>query len=112
MFRGVKGGSRPSPTVKKIRANARIFLFHTLFQCGGTEGCQVYPVHAVFGGEDEGFWQVVAGNHLAVLFAFLQKFPGPPGGGGIVQIKDADDGPVPYRHVITNIQVHFPPIPS
>ena len=57
---------------------------------------------SVFAGQHKGFGQIVAGHHLALLLAFLQKFPGSFGGRGVVQVENADDAPVPYRHIIAD----------
>ena len=60
------------------------------------------PVEAIFRSQNEGFRQIVTGHHLAVLFRLVQKFPGPFGGGGVVQVKYADNGRIPHRHVIAD----------
>ena len=64
------------------------------------------PIKAVLTGEHEGFWQIVTGNHLALLFRLVQKFPGAFGGGGIVQIKDANDALLPNSHIVAYRKIH------
>ena len=66
-------------------------------------------IKTVFRGQYEGFRQVIAGDHRAFLFCIVQKFHSFFGIGGIVQIKDADDGRIPHRHIITDRKIH--PIP-
>ena len=82
---------------------AVIFLFHSLFQGGGGEGREIDPDHAVFLGQHEGFGQIVTGNHHTLLLRFLQKGPGALGGGGVVQIKNAQNRFLPHRHVIADV---------
>jgi len=77
-------------------------LFQPLFQCGAVQGCQMDPVEAVFRGQHKGFGQVIAGHHFALLFCRLQKFPGPLGSGGVVQVKNTDDAPIPDCHIIAD----------
>ena len=81
--------------------------FQSLFQCGRVQLRQVELVEAVFVGEDEGFGQAVAGDDLALLLCVVQKFPGPGGGGGVVQVEDADDAAVPDRPVVADGEVHL-----
>ena len=79
-----------------------LFLFQAFFQCGGIEGGQVDALHAVLRRQDEGFGQVIAGHHGALLLRPVKKCHGPLGGGGVVHVENADDGPVPHRHVIAD----------
>jgi hypothetical protein len=80
----------------KLPPDGRQFsLFQSLFQGGGIILRQIDPGDAVFGGEDEGLRQVVTGDDLALLFSSVQKLHGAFGGGGIVQVEDADDRLVP-----------------
>ena len=116
----VTAGASPRPTVS-IRRRRRhhncqlstvncpqkkhalgVLLFQSLFQCGRGQGGEADTAEAVFAGEDEGFGQIVAGDNLTLLFRPLQKFPGPLGGGGIVQIENANNGPIPDRHIIAD----------
>ena len=95
----------------KIPAYRRDLSFHAFFQCGCAERGQKDPFHAIFCRQYEGFWQIVAGNHLSLLFRPVQKFPGALGGGGVVQVEDADDALLPDGHVTADVQVHNnPPI--
>jgi len=75
-------------------------LFQSFFQSGTGEGRQVHPAEAVFRGQHEGLGQIVAGHNLALLLRRFQKLPGPPGGGGVVQIENADDGFIPDGHIV------------
>ena len=61
---------------------------------------------AVFRCEDKGLWQIVAGDDLTFLFRPVQKFPGTLGSGGVVQVKNSDNGPIPHRHIIADGQIH------
>ena len=80
-----------------------LFLFaQTFFQGIGVQRRQVDLGEAVFGGEDEAFGQVIAGDHLAVFFSQLQKVLGALGIGGVVQVKDAQDAFVPDGEVIAD----------
>ena len=80
--------------------SAGILLLQSLFQSIGIQRRQPDTGETVFGCEHEGLGQIITGNHFAVPFRLLQKFPGPFGGGGIVQIKDPNDGPVPDCHIV------------
>lgn len=75
-------------------------------QGAASEGGEVDTGKAVFTGQDEGFGQLVAGDHLAFPLRPVQKFPGPAGGGGVVQVEDADDGAIPDSHVIADGKIH------
>ena len=77
-------------------------LFQSFFQCGGVEGGQVPTLHAVFRREDEGFGQVITGHNGALLLRPVEKCHSPLGGGGVVHIKNADDGLVPHRHIMSD----------
>lgn len=81
-------------------------LIQSSFQSGCAQGGQMHLGQAVFHGEHEGFGQLITGHHLALLLRLTQKFPGPPGGGGVVQIKDADDGFVTDSHIIADGEKH------
>ena len=83
------------------------FLFQSFFQGCGAQGGQMYPLEAVFCRQHKGFWQIVTGNDLTFLLRPIQKFPGALGGGGIVHIKNTDDGRVPHRHIVADVQVHL-----
>ena len=85
----------------------RTVNFHLLqsavLQDCGVELDQVDPVQAVFGAQNKGFRQIVGGgHHLAVLLGPGQKFPGALFIGAVVQIKNADDGAVPDRHIVAD----------
>ena len=64
------------------------------------------PVEAVFRSQDKGLGQIIAGHHFALLLRRIQKFPGPFGGGGVVQVEDANDGSVPDCHIIADGKIH------
>ncbi len=81
------------------------FLFQSFFQGSAVEGRQMNPVETVFAGQDKGLGQIIAGYNLAFLFCCLQKFPGALGSGGIVHIKNTDDGGISYRHIIADGKV-------
>ena len=83
------------------------FLFQSFFQRLAGKGGQMNPGEAVFRGKDKALGQIVAGDYLALLLRPVQKFPGPFGGGGIVQVEDADHRPVPHRHIISDGQIHI-----
>ena len=57
---------------------------------------------AIFRRKDEALGQIVAGHYLALLFRHLQKLSRSLGGGGVIHIKNADDGRFPHRHIITD----------
>ena len=83
-----------------------IFSFQSLFQSGAAEGRQVYPAETVFRGQHKSLGQIIAGHHFALLLRRFQKFPGPFGGGGVVQIKNANDAFVPDSHIVADGQIH------
>lgn len=56
--------------------------------------------HAVLAGNEKAFGKIVAGDYLALLLRFGQKFPGALGSGGIVHIKNTHNAAGPYRHII------------
>ena len=62
----------------------------------------MHSLEAIFHSQHIGFGQIVTGDNIAILFRPFQKFPGALGGGGVVHIKNADDGAVPHRHIITD----------
>ena len=96
-----------SPTIQKRRAEALLFpLFQSFFQGRGCQGRQMHPAETVFAGEHEGLGQIVTGNHLALLFRLLQKFPGAAGGRGVVQVENADDALLPDCHIIADGKIH------
>lgn len=74
---------------------AGAFLFQPFFQCGRRQLREPDPGKAVLRGEDEGLGQLVAGDHLSVFLRPAEKLPGPLGGGGVVQVENAHDAPVP-----------------
>ena len=58
--------------------------------------------HAILRREHKGFGQIVTGHHLAQGLGVVQKIPGAPGGGGIVQVKNAHNAAVPDRHIVAD----------
>ena len=81
----------------------RLFpLFQSFLQRCGIECRQMHPGKAVFRRQDEGLGQIVAGDDLTLPLRPVQKLPGALGGGGVVQIKNADDAPVPDSHVVAD----------
>ena len=83
-----------------------LFLFQSFFQGGAVERCQMHPVETVFRCQHKRLGQIVTGHHFAFLFRGIQKFPGALGGGGVVQVKNADDTFVPDCHIIADGQIH------
>ena len=82
-------------------------LFHSLFQCGGVELAEIDSVHAEFAGQEEGFRNIFRGrDHFAVLLCLREKISRMFGTGGIVQIKDPNDGLIPDSHIRTDVDVH------
>ena len=83
------------------------YLFHSLLQRRGVELAQVYPIHAVFAGQEEGLWNIIGdGDDLTVFLRLREKLSCVFGPGGIVQVKDPNDGLVPDRHIRTDGDVH------
>ena len=66
----------------------------------------MHLVETVLAGENEGLWQIVTGDHLALLFALFQKLPGTLGGGGVVQIEDANNALLPDSHIVAYRKIH------
>ena len=77
-------------------------LSQSLFQCLGGPGGLVDPGHAVFHGQNIGFWKVIPGHDLTLFLRPFQKFPSPGGDGGVVQVKNTDDILVPHSHIIAD----------
>ena len=66
----------------------------------------MYPGKTVFRRQHKGFGQIVAGDHQTLFFRMVQKFHRLFGVGGVVQIKNTNDGGISYRHIITDGQIH------
>ena len=62
----------------------------------------MHPGKAVFRRQDEGLGQIVAGDDLALPLRPAEELPGALGGGSVVQIKNADDAPVPDGKVVAD----------
>ena len=66
---------------------------------------------AVFRRQHKGLRQIIAGNDHALFFRLVQKCHRLFGIGGVVQIKNADNGRISNRHIIANRQIHtIPPL--
>ena len=61
---------------------------------------------SVFRCQHERLGQVIAGNDGAVLFRLIEKRNGAFGVGGVVQIKNANNGRISHRHIIADGQIH------
>ena len=84
-----------------------INLLHSLLQGSGVELAEVDLLHAVLAGQEEGLGDIIGNrDDLAVLFRLREKFSGVFGIGGVIQVKDPDDGPLPDRHIRTDGDVH------
>ena len=66
----------------------------------------MHLVETVLAGENEGFGQIVTGDHLTFLLRLVQKFPGTLGGGGVVQIEDTNDALLPDSHIVAYRKIH------
>ena len=84
-----------------------INLLHSLLQGSGVELAEVDLLHAVLAGQEEGLGDIIGNrDDLAVLFRLREEISCVFGPGGIVQVKDPDDGLVPDGHIRTNGDVH------
>lgn len=61
---------------------------------------------AVFRCQHERLGQIITGNDGAVLFRLIEKRNRPFGVGGVVQIKNANNGRISHRHIIADGQIH------
>jgi len=57
---------------------------------------------AILRRQHKGLGQIVTGNDHAILLRLIEKFYGTLGIGGVVQIKNADNGRIPHRHIIAD----------
>ena len=61
---------------------------------------------SVFRRQHERLGQVIAGNDGAVLFRLIEKRNGAFGVGGVIQIKNTNNGRISHRHIIADGQIH------
>ena len=81
---------------------SRLLLLKPFFQGRSVVTCQIHPGHAVFRREDKGLGQIVTGDDHALLLRPAEEFLGPLGGGGVVHVEYSYNGPVSYRHIVSD----------
>ena len=77
-------------------------MLQPFFQSIGIERGQMDPIKAIFRSENKGFGKIITGDDLAVFLCLIQKLPGSFGSGGVIQIKDPDNGGFPKRKIISD----------
>ena len=95
----------PDTTKPPAEIRRAVNLFQTFFQ----GGCCVFREPdfrlAILVGQYKGLGQSIAGGNLSLRFRIVQKFLGSAGNGGVIQVEDADDAPVPDGEVLADVEI-------